>query len=91
MVSMALCEEGLNMQSPYRAEIEHIHERLRAERLSAELRRMAAVYGRPGGLARQAARPLARVLLRLGARLLCYANAERAPMVATGWAGARWS
>lgn len=72
------------MQSRIELEIEHIHERLRAERASAERRRMAAVYGRPGGLARQAARPLARVLLRLGARLLCYANAERAPIGATG-------
>lgn len=71
------------MQSRIELEIEHIHERLRAERASAEQRRRVSGCARTAGLGRRAARPLAQLLLAVGARLLSYANAERTPIVAT--------
>lgn len=67
------------MQSRIELELEHIHERLRSARVRAEHQRQVAACTRTQALLRRAARPLAHTLLRLGGRLLRYANGNITP------------
>ena len=67
------------MHSRIELEQHYIAERLRSERASAARRRLAASCA-PDGL-HLLARPIARALLNLGARLARYANPEPAAYV----------
>ncbi|MBS1965954.1 MAG: hypothetical protein JST60_09105 [Chloroflexi bacterium SZAS-1] len=70
------------MYSRVELELEHVNERLRAERIGAARHRLVSSCARTHSLVRIVVRPIARALVFVGSSLLRYAYAENAARIA---------